>query len=114
MTIAIIATLAVAGAGPALGTVAIRESDTMLPLNQRWAEAFGKKHSGIAIQVTGGGSSIGINALINGVAGICASSRPMRKSEMDTARSRRAIAEECARTLWGAATTALHRTDVGD
>jgi phosphate transport system substrate-binding protein len=105
MTSAIIATLAVAGAAPtsALGTVAVKGSDTMLILNQRWAEAFGKKHSAIAIEVTGGGSSIGINAFINGVADVCASSRPMRKSEVDKARSRGAITNEIPVALDGLA-----------
>lgn len=105
MTSAIIATLAVAGATPsaAFGTVSIRGSDTMLILNQRWAEEFGKSNSGIAIEVTGGGSSIGINAFINGVTDICASSRPMRKSEVDRARSRGAIANEIPVALDGLA-----------
>ena len=103
MTSTLIATIALAGLSPApaFGTVAVKGSDTMLILNQRFAEAFGKKHPGIAIEVTGGGSSIGINAFINGVADICASSRPMRKSEVDRARSRGATATETPIALDG-------------
>ncbi len=105
MTAALIATLAIVGGAPspALGTVAVKGSDSMLILNQRWAEAFGKKHPGTAIEVTGGGSSIGINAFINGVTDICAASRPMRKSEIDRARSRGAIAVETPAALDGLA-----------
>lgn len=84
-------------------TVSIKGSDTLLILNQRWAEAFGKSHSNINIAVTGGGSSLGINAFINGVADICASSRPMRKSEIDKARDRGSIVNEIPVCLDGLA-----------
>ncbi len=74
--------------------ISIKGSDTMLILNQRWAEAYSKVKPSVSVAVTGGGSSIGINAFINGVTDICAASRPMRKSEVDRARSRGAIANE--------------------
>lgn len=74
--------------------ISIKGSDTMLILNQRWAEAYSKVKPSVSVAVTGGGSSIGINAFINGVTDICASSRPMRKSEVDRARGRGAIANE--------------------
>lgn len=81
--------------------VSVKGSDTLLVLNQEWAEAFGKKNGNVA--VTGGGSSIGINAFINGVADICASSRKIRKSENDRARSRGAIVNEIPVALDGLA-----------
>lgn len=74
------------------GSVSIKGSDTMLILNQAWAEAYGNVNSNVNIAVTGGGSSIGITSFVNGVCDICASSRPMKKSEIDKARSRGAIA----------------------
>lgn len=74
--------------------ISIKGSDTMLILNQRWAEEYAKVKPSVSVAVTGGGSSIGINAFINGVTDICAASRPMRKSEVDKARSRGAIAYE--------------------
>ena len=77
-------------ASTVLGPVRIVGSDTMLIMNQRLAEAFGK--SGAAVNVTGGGSSIGIKAFTNGTCDIAASSRAMRKSEVDKARSRGAVA----------------------
>ncbi|HSI72396.1 MAG TPA: PstS family phosphate ABC transporter substrate-binding protein [Fimbriimonas sp.] len=84
-------------------SVSIKGSDTLLPLNQRWAEVFGNSHPNVNVAVTGGGSSIGINAFINGVADICASSRPMRKSEVDKARSRGTVVNEIPVALDGLA-----------
>jgi phosphate transport system substrate-binding protein len=97
-----IAAVAVAGIACAQ-SVAIKGSDTLLILNQRWAEEFGKSNDKISIAVTGGGSSIGIRAFINGVTNICASSRPMRESEKRTARSRGSIATEIPVALDGLA-----------
>ncbi len=81
--------------------VSVKGSDTLLVLNQAWAEAFGKKGGSIA--VSGGGSSIGINAFINGVTDICASSRKIRKSEIDRARSRGSLVNEIPVALDGLA-----------
>lgn len=78
--------------------VTVKGSDTMLIMNQRLAEAYGKP-----VNVTGGGSSIGINAFISGTADIAASSRPMRKSEKDKAKSRGAVAFETPVALDGLA-----------
>lgn len=88
---------------PTVGPVSIKGSDTLLILNQRWAEEFGKSNPNIAIAVTGGGSSIGIKAFINGVTDICASSRPMKESEKRTARSRGSIVNEIPVALDGLA-----------
>jgi len=54
----------------------------MVILNQRWAEEFMKKHPKILVQVTGGGSGIGIAALLSGTTDICAASRPMKQKEV--------------------------------
>ncbi len=84
-------------------SITIKGSDTMLILSQRWAEAYGRVNPRVSVSVTGGGSSIGINALINGVTDICASSRPMRKSEVDRARSRGVVVNEIPVALDGLA-----------
>ncbi|MEI7986617.1 MAG: PstS family phosphate ABC transporter substrate-binding protein [Armatimonadota bacterium] len=89
-------------AGKVDRTVTVKGSDTMLILNQRWAEAYSKIGGG-SVAVSGGGSSIGINAFINGVTDICASSRKMKKSEVDKARSRASIANEIPVALDGLA-----------
>ena len=85
------------------GSVSIKGSDSMLILNQAWAEAYCNVNSNVNIAVTGGGSSIGITAFMNGVADICAASRPMKKSEIDKARSRGAIANAIPVALDGLA-----------
>lgn len=61
--------------------VTIKGSDTMVILTQQWAEVFPHKN-GVEFQVTGGGSGTGIAALINGTTDICASSRPIKSSEV--------------------------------
>jgi phosphate transport system substrate-binding protein len=66
------------------GTLAaqkIKGSDTMLPLSQKAAEVFMKSNPSAKITVTGGGSGVGIAALIDGSTDICMSSRPMKMDE---------------------------------
>jgi len=63
--------------------ITVKGSDTMVILAQRWAEKYMANHPGITIQVTGGGSGIGIAALINGTTDICNASRPMKPSERE-------------------------------
>src|SRR5690349_23190782 len=45
-------------------------SDTMVNLAQAWAEDYGKVAPGVSVEVSGGGSGVGIAALINGTAEI--------------------------------------------
>jgi phosphate transport system substrate-binding protein len=68
--------------------VTVKGSDTMVILAQRWAELYMAKHPTVTIQVTGGGSGVGISALINGTTDICNSSRPMKQSEIDKLKAR--------------------------
>jgi phosphate transport system substrate-binding protein len=68
--------------------VTIKGSDTMVILAQSWAENYMKENSGLTIQVTGGGSGVGIAALINGGTDICQASRPMKIVEKNQVRSR--------------------------
>lgn len=61
--------------------VTIKGSDTMVILGQRWAETYMTLRPETTIQVTGGGSGVGIAALINGTTDICQSSREMKDDE---------------------------------
>lgn len=72
--------LALPGAARA-GTLTVKGSDTLVILGQRWAEAFMKKHPEVKLQVTGGGSGVGLSALINGTTDIAMSSRPIKDAE---------------------------------
>lgn len=63
----------------------VKGSDTMVHLVTAWAESFMDKNKELDISVTGGGSGTGIAALINKTTDICASSREMKKEEMEQA-----------------------------
>jgi phosphate transport system substrate-binding protein len=86
--------LVVAGCGGGSGSseqhrpVTVKGSDTMVILAQSWAENYMKEHPGLTIQVTGGGSGVGIAALINGGTDICEASRPMKDAEKTQVRNR--------------------------
>ncbi len=69
--------------------VTVKGSDTMVILAQSWAENYMKEQTGRTIQVTGGGSGVGIAALINGGTDICQASRPMKPAEIKQVRKRR-------------------------
>jgi phosphate transport system substrate-binding protein len=69
-------------------TITIKGSDTMVILAQRWAEEYMAKHSDMTVQVTGGGSGVGISALINGTTDVANSSRPIKKSEIEKLKQR--------------------------
>lgn len=64
-------------------TISVKGSDTLVILSQKWAEVYMKSHPNINIQVTGGGSGVGISALINGTTDICNASRRMKESEIE-------------------------------
>jgi phosphate transport system substrate-binding protein len=68
--------------------ITVKGSDTMVILAQKWAEMYMKKNPSSVIQVTGGGSGVGITALINGTTDICNSSRPMKPTEIDKLKAR--------------------------
>jgi phosphate transport system substrate-binding protein len=68
--------------------ITVKGSDTMVILAQRWAEVYMSKHPNVTVQVTGGGSGVGISALINGTTDICNASRPMKQSEIDKLKAR--------------------------
>jgi phosphate transport system substrate-binding protein len=62
-------------------TLEIKGSDTMVQLGMAWAEAYTAK-SGKQVAVTGGGSGIGISALVNNTCDIAQASRTMKDAEI--------------------------------
>jgi phosphate transport system substrate-binding protein len=58
----------------------LKGSDTVLPLAQKEAEVYGKK-TGKSVTVIGGGSGVGIAALLEGTTEIAMSSRKMKFDE---------------------------------
>ena len=79
-------------AGARAGTVTVKGSDTLVILGQRWAEEFMKKNPAAKLQVTGGGSGVGLAALVNGTTDIAMSSRPIKDSENEQVRARHKVA----------------------
>ena len=59
----------------------IKGSDTVLPLTQTEAEEYMKTNKSASIMVTGGGSGVGIAALLNGTTDIAQASRSLKMDE---------------------------------
>ena len=59
----------------------IKGSDTVLPLTQTLSEIYMNKHPEATITVTGGGSGVGISALLDGTTDIAMASRAIKFSE---------------------------------
>ena len=62
-------------------SVIVKGSDTIVKLSAHWAEAFMTKNPSINVSVTGGGSGVGIAALLNGTTDIANSSRDITPEE---------------------------------
>lgn len=72
-----------ADVAPRKQVIAISGSDTMVNLAQMWAEAYGKKKPSVKVEVSGGGSGVGIRDLMQGVVQVANSSRDIESSERD-------------------------------
>ena len=59
----------------------IKGSDTCLPLSQKEAEEYMQSHPSAVVTVTGGGSGVGISALMEGTTDIAQASRRMKFNE---------------------------------
>ena len=59
----------------------VKGSDTVLPLTQKEAESYMKKNKGASITVIGGGSGVGISALMDGTTDIAMCSRKLKMDE---------------------------------
>jgi phosphate transport system substrate-binding protein len=59
----------------------IKGSDTMLPLSQQEAESYMKLYPARSVAVTGGGSGVGLSALVEGTTDIAQSSRKIKFDE---------------------------------
>ena len=61
-------------------------SDTMVNVAQAWAEQYAKVDKSASVEVSGGGSGVGVAALINGTAEIANCSRKMEPEEIEKAK----------------------------
>ena len=82
LTLAIAAALLATLAPAQAGKITVKGSDTLVILAQKWAEVYMGKNAGTQIQVTGGGSGVGIAALQNKTTDLCNSSRKMKAAEI--------------------------------
>jgi phosphate transport system substrate-binding protein len=81
-TLAAAATVVATALSASAGSITVKGSDTLVVLAQKWAEVYMGQNSGTKIQVTGGGSGVGIAALQNKTTDLCNSSRKMRAPEI--------------------------------
>jgi phosphate transport system substrate-binding protein len=62
-------------------------SDTMVNLAQAWAEEYAKIEPNVSVEVSGGGSGVGIAALINKTADLANASRKLEPKEVEKAKA---------------------------
>ncbi len=90
--------------------ITIKGSDTVLPVSQALAEAYLQKHAEPLISVTGGGSGVGIAALLNGDTDIAMSSRPLKLAErIRLTAARRTLIEDTI--AWDVLAVCVHPTN---
>ena len=71
--------------------VGVTGSDTMVNLVQAWAEGYRSERPDVSVQVSGGGSGVGIASLIEGIVDLAASSREMTADEKARARAHNGV-----------------------
>jgi phosphate transport system substrate-binding protein len=86
------ATLAAAACGggggasqPAKTVIQNKGSDTMVNVAQVWAEEYRKVAPDVEVEVSGGGSGVGLAALVKGAVDIANASRDIKPSEVEQA-----------------------------
>jgi len=72
--------------GPAQTLIQVKGSDTMVNVAQAWAEEYRKVAPSVDVEVSGGGSGVGIAALERGTIDIANSSRNMKPEEIEQAK----------------------------
>jgi phosphate transport system substrate-binding protein len=62
--------------------ITVKGSDTLVILAQKWAEVYMQEHPSTQVQVTGGGSGVGLAALQNQQTDLCNASRKIKAKEI--------------------------------
>jgi phosphate transport system substrate-binding protein len=66
-------------------TIQVKGSDTMVNIAQAWAEEYKRVVPTVNVEVSGGGSGVGIAALVKGAVDIANASRDMKNNEKELA-----------------------------
>jgi phosphate transport system substrate-binding protein len=83
-----------AWAGDANAPIVIRGSNTLQPLVEVWAAAFGQMPEAQSLNIVATGTSEGIGDLLAGHADIAMASRPMSQEELSAARDKGMVIQE--------------------
>ena len=67
----------------AASSIKIAGSDTMVNLAQAWAEAYSEKYPAVQLEVSGGGSGVGLAGLQDGTVQMANASRDIKPSERE-------------------------------
>ena len=81
-TLFILALTAATGISALAGNITVKGSDTLVILAQKWAEVYMGQHADTKIQVSGGGSGIGLAALQSQTTDLCDASRKAKPTEI--------------------------------
>ena len=87
LTPLLLLTLSMAALSAPLNAQRIKGSDTVLPIAQQTAERFMALDPGARVTVTGGGSGVGISALLDGTTDIAMASRAIKFGEQMKAKA---------------------------
>ena len=68
---------------PPDGSIKIAGSDTMVNLAQKWAEVYMNKYDNVKLEVSGGGSGVGLAGLQKGTTQMANASRDIKQKEID-------------------------------
>ncbi len=89
IVVAVMALALIMGVAPVLaGNLVIKGSTTVLPIAQRVVEAYMKENPDVKISLSGGGSSNGIKAIIDGSTDVATASRFIKDKEVALANER--------------------------
>jgi phosphate transport system substrate-binding protein len=72
--------------GTKVESIMIKGSDTMVNVAQAWAEEYKKVNPAVTVEVSGGGSDVGLAALTRGTVDIANASRDIKETEINQAK----------------------------
>jgi phosphate transport system substrate-binding protein len=75
------------GGGAGKTVIQVKGSDTMVNVAQVWAEEYARVAPAVEVEVSGGGSGVGLAALVRGTVDVANASRNIKPAEVEQARS---------------------------